>query len=156
MVLFLLGGGTVDEEQTEVPRNLGWKVGQSLTYLVGFLKAPVDSKNPTPEILYRVFLQSSASGPKFGHPPASILSEHPVDLALLCVASFDNVDNYPEHVIEEIQPRDVVMIHWDSFFKTRLEADVKQLAFLDIEGFIRRAIQAMEGKGKKWSTDEVS
>ncbi len=145
---FLLGGGRVDDEQTKMPRNLGWKAGQPLTYIVDFLKSPVDSKHSAPDILYRVFLQSSASGPNFGHPPESILSEHPVNLALLCVASFDNVKNYPEHIIEAVQPKEVVIIHWDNFFKTRLEADVKPLAFLDIVEFIRRAKEAMRGKGE--------
>ncbi len=145
---FLLGSGHVEAEQENTLELSDWKMGQPLTYLVDFLGKPVASEQARVDIKYRVFLQSSASGPQFGKPPQEVLAERPVDLALLCVASFNNIDNYPEHVIKTVQPTDIMLIHWDKFYQSRLEKPVELLPFLDVGEFIRRARAAMGSEGE--------
>lgn len=146
----LLGGGQVKSEQKHIPKGIGWKAGQPLTYLVDFLKSPLQ-EGESPNIMYRVFLQSSASGPGYGVPPQTVLNERSVDLALLCVASFKNVKQYPEHTLNAIQPNKVVLLHWDNIFKSRLEHDVELLSTLstkDIIEFIERAKIAIGEQGE--------
>ncbi len=144
----LLGSGHVEDEQESMLELSDWKMGQPLTYLVDFLARPVTEEQPRADIGYRVFLQSSASGSQYGNPPQAVLAERPVDLALLCVASFNNIDDYPEHVIEAVQPTDIMLIHWDKFYQSRLEKPVELLPFLDVGEFIRRARAAMGPEGE--------
>ncbi len=139
----LLNAGYVKSEQERVPRQLGWKAGQALTYLVDFLKAPTGAESATDNIVYRVYLQSSASGAPLGPPPTELLSLRPVDLALLCVASFENVNDYPQHVLRAVKPKSVMLVHWDNFLKSRLDAEVEALSRLDIAEFIRRTREVL-------------
>lgn len=144
----MIGAGEVLEEQKTVPASSDWKAGQPMTYLVDFLRTPLESDGQKADILYRVFLQSSASGPQLGYPPAQVLAEHSVDLALLCVASFNNVENYPEHTIGAVKPQNIMLIHWDDFMTSRVDGDVAIFPYLDVSEFIQRARVSLGDDGE--------
>ncbi|MFZ1808523.1 MAG: hypothetical protein WAU36_14925 [Cyclobacteriaceae bacterium] len=85
-----------------------WSTGETYSFLIDFLGSDT----------LRVFLQTSASQPPFGFPPAEELSKRGVDLALVCYASTPNVDDYPNKLIELIQPDKLMFVHWEDFFRT--------------------------------------
>lgn len=90
-----------------------WKEGQTLAYLIDFL-----SEDGT-RVEYRVHYRDSASNEPYGAlPPLPPDQQHQVDLAALCVASFNQVENYPEWVIDRMNPKHVLLAHWESFFRS--------------------------------------
>ena len=90
-----------------------WKEGNVYGYLIDFLE---DNS-----ITFRVYLLSSASSIPNGMVYPSVLAEHVVDLAILGSASFDNVENYPEGIIDHIKPSKLFMAHWEDLFKPYLD-----------------------------------
>ncbi len=35
---------------------------------------------------------------------------------MICMASFDNVDDYPDRLLNYLKPEKVVIVHWENFF----------------------------------------
>jgi len=93
-----------------------WTVGDSYSFLVDFMQKDT----------LRVFIQTSASHYPHGLPPKAELDKKSVDLALMCYASTPNVDNYPNKWIEWMQPKKLVLVHWEDFFReARADDDYK-------------------------------
>ncbi len=36
---------------------------------------------------------------------------------MMCMASFDNVDDYPDRLLSYLKPEKVIIVHWENFFK---------------------------------------
>ena len=85
-----------------------WSTGETFTFLVDFMD------NDT----LRVFIQTSASQHPYGFPPPEELKEKDIDLAILCYASSLNVKAYPNAIVDFIQPKKVMFVHWEDFFRT--------------------------------------
>lgn len=94
-----------------------WSTGSTYSFLVDFI---------TTDTL-RVFIQTSASLHPYGFPPETELMNKKVDLAILCYASAPNVDNYPNALIEAIQPKKLMWVHWEDFFRTPKSFDDQRL-----------------------------
>jgi hypothetical protein len=84
-----------------------WTVGQSYSFLIDFIQRDT----------LRVFVQTSASHHPNGLPPLAELKKKSVDIAFMCYASTPNVDDYPNKWIELMNPKKLVLIHWEDFFK---------------------------------------
>jgi len=136
--------GSLDQDLTALPRNAsGWKGGRTLAFLIDVLGA-----DGTP--LLRFHYQDAASTPPLGFPPPiETIGSRPVDVALLCVASFEEVRRYPEDLIGRLKPRHVVLSHWENFFSKRRPPS--PLLFLDTQGFSRRLTGALP-PGASWYT----
>jgi hypothetical protein len=105
--------GNYDQPLPEIPtRASGWREGQTLAYLIDFLSA--DGKT----VEFRIHYQDAASTAPLGFPPMfdQPQDQRRVDLALVCVPGFNEVENYPEKIVTRLNPRFVVMIHWENFF----------------------------------------
>lgn len=85
-----------------------WSAGETFSFLIDFLGSDT----------LRVFLQTSASQHPFGFPPSEELSKKGVDLAIVCYASATHVDQYPNKLIDFIQPEKLMFVHWEDFFRT--------------------------------------
>lgn len=85
-----------------------WSTGETFSFLVDFIGTDT----------LRVFIQTSASQHPFGYPPQAELEKKKVDLAVLCYASALNVDQYPNALVNYIQPRKLMWVHWEDFFRT--------------------------------------
>lgn len=68
-------------------------------------------------VRFRIYYNDTAASPPFGIPPHSLGDEHPYDLAVLCMASFHFVVEYPEMILDMLQPRHVLVSHYDDFFR---------------------------------------
>jgi hypothetical protein len=117
-------------------RAFGWREGQTLAYLIDFLSADGQAVD------FRVHYQDAASTPPLGFPPAFAQpqDQRRVDLAILCMPGFDQVANYPEGIMKRLNPRNVVIIHWEDFF-ARLPEEGKDLRTVpteDAQGFLAR------------------
>jgi len=123
-------GGEVPTSLAELPRRAtGWKEGKPLAFLLDFLR---DGR-----IDFRVYYNDSAHSSPFGKPDPATLAEHCVDLAIVTVASFHEVRNYPEWLIDSLRPRHVLLAHWDDFF-TSSEAGERAVRFTNVPKFVER------------------
>jgi len=116
-------------------RASGWREGQTLAYLIDFL-------GEEGQVEFRVYYQDAACAPPAGFPPAFDLpaDQHRVDVAILCAAGFEQVENYPEGIVRHLQPRALVLAHWENFFSP-LPQDPRRLRTvprLDLAECIRR------------------
>lgn len=132
-------GGCEAQDRTTLPmRAAEWKAGDTLAYLVDFLQ---DGKP-----VFRVYYQDSPGKGTYAFVPEDVLSARPVDLALLCAGAFNQVDNNPRGILENLKkPPHILLGHWDDFFAPQS----KRLASLpgyDFEELVR-ALQQVTGAG---------
>lgn len=129
-------GGNYDRDLSALPtRASGWREGQTLSFLVDFL-------GPAGQVEFRLYYQDAASAPPAGFPPAFDLGadQRRVDVAILCASGFEQVENYPEGIVQYLNPRALILAHWENFFSP-LPTDPHRLRTvprLDLPRFIHR------------------
>jgi len=139
--------GDYKKDLTALPtRAYGWKEGQTFAYLIDFLAE--DGKT----VMFRIHFQDSASNPEYGFPPQfeNPRDKRRVDLAILCVASFKEVRDYPKAILKELKPRHVLLGHWENFFRP-LPAEKEKLTTVpntDVQDFIREMQKHLPGDAK--------
>jgi hypothetical protein len=89
-----------------------WKQGKTFAYLIDFMH------RGEPE--FRIYLLTSASAPPDGFIHPEVLQEHKVNLAILGAASFANVENYPQGILQHLEPEKLIIAHWEDLFKPYL------------------------------------
>jgi hypothetical protein len=133
--------GDVDAPQCELPTRMdAWKEGHTLSYLIDFLD-PV-----THAPLARVYYQDAPGTNPIGYPPADVLAEKRIDLALMCVGNYDVVQNQPTDFLTTVAPRFALGGHWEDFFQP-YDQPPQNLPFLDVpkwETLARAAMTAPE------------
>ena len=136
-------GGTYDEDLDELPtRAWGWVEGQTLAYLIDFL-------DPDGSVAHRVHYQDAASTAPHGLPAPEVLEEHAVDVALITVAGYDQVDDYPARALEALEPRHVLGGHWEDFFAAP-QASAHAVPGIDFDDFVE-AVDAALTPGSTWT-----
>jgi len=127
--------GVYEEALTELPSTAyGWKEGQTYAYIIDFLDK---QQNPT----YRIHYQDAASNSPDGLMPVMDDSKA-VDMAILCVAAFHQVDDYPEAILQQTKPNTIVLGHWEDFFDNNSvdnrNKPAKGVRMTNIDDFIQR------------------
>ncbi len=132
-----LYGGEIREDLPQPPgRATGYKEGQTFAFLIDFL-------DPDGSVAFRIHYQDSASNTPLGFPP--ILDEanrRNVDVAIVCAASFSQVEGYPEGILRALDPRYVVVGHWEDFFRSQ-EKPLRAVPMTDVAEFIERTKRAL-------------
>lgn len=137
------GAGDVTEEACTPPTNMNdWKEGHTLAFLVDFLDPT------TNEPLYRIFYEDAPTDTPIGHVPAKFLAEKRVDLALMCVGTYDRVDGAsPANALAALTPRYALGGHWEDFFGSA-DAPPVAIPFLDVPGWANKARAALPSSGE--------
>lgn len=137
--------GTYHEDLDDLPWHaFAWKEGQTLAYLIDFLGAQE-------EILHRVYYQDSAS-----QEPLSLLPElagkdkKRVDIAIITPASFNQVDNYPESIMNNTQAQHFILGHWEDFFANQDDEEQRFVRAISAEDFFERFKNALP-EGSQWT-----
>ncbi|MFN3532592.1 MAG: hypothetical protein ACK41Q_08815 [Candidatus Brocadia sp.] len=135
----LLPVGPYDKDLKCLPRTVfGWVEGQTYAYLIDFL----DGQGG---IAFRIHYQDAASTPPLGFVPDLPANDQKrVDIAILCVASFTQVKEYPEGIIREIRPKNIILGHWEDFFRNQ-KRPVKVSRTTNVRNFIKRLEFVMPG-----------
>lgn len=134
-------GGSYDTDLRALPtRASAWREGQTLSYLIDFL-------GPEGQVEFRIYYQDAASTPPAGFPPVfdQTADQRRVDVAILCASGFEQVENYPEGIVQYLKPRALVIAHWENFFSP-LHQDPRRLRTvprLDLQKFRRRLERAL-------------
>ncbi len=130
--------GSIDTDQCDPPVAASqWLEGQTLSFVIDFLD---DGGAP----LLRIYYQDAPATRPIGEVPASILAEHAVDVAILCVGSNDAVDNQPTDILANLAPRFVVSGHWENFFLPR-DQPPQPIPLLNLDNYVTRAEAAVPG-----------
>jgi L-ascorbate metabolism protein UlaG (beta-lactamase superfamily) len=132
------GQGCMDDPLCAAPSTAGdWLEGTTLAWLIDFLDA---EGNPT----FRVYYQDAPTDPPVGMPSDEDLAEKAVDLALLNAGNYDAVEDHPGGTIRALNPRYVIMGHWEDFFRT-LDEPVQPLPFMDLDDLRARLEAELPG-----------
>ena len=115
-----------------------WLDGETYAFLIDFMAGP-DS------VAFRVYYQDAVAPPPAGFAPRVLVEERAVDVALIVPATFDQVDWHPEALLENLEPRRVLLGHWEDFF---LPADepARALRMADLPHFERRLERVFDGE----------
>ena len=127
--------GKYEDALTELPSTAyGWKEGQTYAYVIDFLDI---QQQP----IYRIHYQDAASNSPDGLMPV-MADTKTVDMAILCVAAFHQVDDYPEAILQQTQPKTIVLGHWEDFFDNNSfdnqNKSVRGVRMTNIDDFIQR------------------
>jgi len=135
---YTLYRGFVNEPRTEEPVWASeWLEGQSYSYLIDFMAS--DS------VVFRVYYQDAVSPAPSGFAPDELIRERPVDVAILVPSTFDQVEWHPEAFIENLQPRWVLLGHWEDFFRP-IDDDTKSIRLTDLRHFEGRLERVFAGE----------
>lgn len=140
--------GEYSADLKELPQRASeWLEGKTFTFLIDFM-----GEGPKKEAEFRIFYQDAASNPPSGFPPpfAEVEDQKRIDVAILCVAGFEQVRNYPESIIRRLSPRFVVLVHWEDFFSPLPSnpKDIRTVPGSDIEEFVERLAVVMPADAK--------
>ena len=109
---YLFTPGSVDVDLDSLPHTAAeWKLGEPYAYLIDVLS---DDRKAT---VFRIYFQDAPSEPPLGFPPTEVLAERAVDLAVLCGATSSNVPNTPDSLLKVLKPSQVIVGHWEDFFR---------------------------------------
>lgn len=124
---YTFASGSVPADLDSLPHTAAdWKLGEPFAFLIDVL-APGSSK-----VVFRIFFQDAPSEPPLGFPPASLLAQRSIDLAVLCAATSSNVPDTPDSLLKVLRPKQVLVTHWESFFRSRkLAPEVSRGLHLD-------------------------
>lgn len=137
--------GTADIPRTSAPRSAGeWLDGETIAFLIDFL----DGQGA---VEYRIYYQDAVVAAPWGFAPDDLIAEHPVDLAILVPATFDQVDWHPEAFVENLRPHRVLLGHWENFFVPIYE-QTKAVMLTDLSHFERRLTRVFDGE---WWRPEI-
>lgn len=136
---YTLYRGTRDTPRTEEPAwATDWVDGETYAFLIDFM-ASEDS------IAFRVYYQDAVAPPPAAFAPDALIAERPVDVAILVPATFDQVDWHPEALVENLQPRQVLLGHWEDFFSP-MDAPTRSIRLTDIRHFEQRLERVLHGE----------
>src|SRR5262249_18069620 len=132
--------GNVKKPRSSFPRHVGdYLDGQTLIYFIDFL-------DENGQVLWRVFVNGAASSPsgmKALESNQNFLREHRVNVAILCVPGWDNVDDYPDSILLLVKPDNVILSHYDGLglpYKhgedPTSQGGMKFVPFTDYDGFV--------------------
>jgi hypothetical protein len=109
---YIFTPGSLDTDLDSLPHTAGeWKLGEPYAFLIDVLSSP------TGKPVFRIYFQDAPSEPPLGFPPSELLAEYAVDLAVLCAATSSNVSNTPDSLLAVLKPLNVIVAHWEDFFR---------------------------------------
>lgn len=137
---YTLYRGTRDTPMAEEPSwATEWVAGDTFAFLIDFMS----SEDPD-SVAFRIYYQDAVAAPPAGFAPDALIRERPVDVAILVPATFDQVDWHPEAFIENLQPRWVLLGHWEDFF-VPMDEPTKSIFLTDLRHFERRLERVFDG-----------
>lgn len=123
-----------------------WKEGQTLAFVIDFLDA---DKQP----VYRLFYQDSASEEVNGVVP-DLGDGKGFDVAIICAPSFNQVDNYPESIVQNTLAKHYILGHWEDFFGNNPGGKQKFVRNTNQNAFIKR-MNATLPEGSHWTLPQI-
>ena len=135
-----------DIPRTSPPRSAGeWLDGETVAFLIDFL----DGQGA---VEHRIYYQDAVVAAPWGFAPDDLIAEHPVDLAILVPATFDQVDWHPEAFVENLRPRRSTSWALGEFLRADLTNGPKPSCSPTSSHFERRLTRVFDGE---WWRPEI-
>jgi glyoxylase-like metal-dependent hydrolase (beta-lactamase superfamily II) len=116
-----LWGNSHPEPLKFAPRKgKDYQEGPTLAWLIDFLAEDGQT------IEYRVFFQSSVAPAMYGFAHASVLAEHPVDLAIIGMGFADLELEGKDNVLSGLKAKKIMFCHWENFFRPKTQPPSKR------------------------------
>ncbi|MCH7644075.1 MAG: MBL fold metallo-hydrolase [Myxococcales bacterium] len=130
-------GGEVRKNLSHPPRRANeYKEGRTFAFLIDFL-------DPDGTVAFRIHYQDAASNTPLGYPPTLYGDDQrSVDVAIVCAASFKQVQGYPEGILRAVDARYVIVGHWENFFVSQ-EKPPRPVPMTDVAEFVARTERAL-------------
>ena len=128
-IKYRFASGIVAADLDSLPRTAAeWQLGEPYAFIIDVLSrtAPV----------FRIYFQDAPSDPPLGFPSSRLIDERAIDLAVLCAGTSSNVLRAPDSLLAVIKPREVMVTHWESFFRSQ-GAPVRVGVGTNLREFIR-------------------
>lgn len=136
---YTLYRGTQDTPRTSEPSlATEWLEGETYAFLIDFMASP-DS------VAFRVYYQDAVAAPPAALAPEALIAERSVDVAVFIPATFDQVDWHPEALVENLDPRFVLLGHWEDFW-TPVDEPARSMRLTDIGHFEWRLDRVFAGE----------
>lgn len=137
--------GRYNEDLESLPWHaFGWKEGQTLSYVIDFL-------GKQEEVLHRVYYQDAASQEPLGLiPKFADKDKKRVDISIITPASFNQVDNYPESIMNNTRARHYILGHWEDFFANQEQGQQDFVRAIDADDFFKRFTSSLS-KDSNWT-----
>jgi len=136
---YTLYQGRISRPLTREPElATDWVDGETYAFLIDFL-------TPDDSIAFRVFYQDAVAEPPFGLAPDSLIAERRVDVAILVPSTFEEVPWHPEASIENLNPRRILLGHWEDFF-VPMSDPIRPSPMTDHVEFERRLKRVFSGE----------
>ncbi|MEE9465172.1 MAG: MBL fold metallo-hydrolase [Candidatus Neomarinimicrobiota bacterium] len=128
--------GKIESRLKRPPRTAwGWKEGETLAYIVDFM-------GPDQSIDFRIYFEDTTLPDSTGLPPVlPPADQHPYDLVVMCVAAAQALREYPTNLTTVVQPKHVMLGHWEDFFRSPVKPP-KRLLITHIDRFIDEVLAA--------------
>jgi Predicted Zn-dependent hydrolases of the beta-lactamase fold len=111
---YTFASGTVAADMDRLPHTAdGWKLGEPYAFMIDVMDADGLA------VVFRIYFEDAPSAPPLGFPPAALLDERPIDLAVICGATSSNVPATPDSLLAVLRPAAVMVTHWESFFRSQ-------------------------------------
>lgn len=142
---YTFADGRVESPRSSLPRTArGWLKGEVYAWLIDVI-AP----DSTP--LLRFYYQDAAADSQFVVlPPMAGRDARGVDVAILCVGNYGEVADNPQVLLGALQPRYVILSHWEDFFRSPLDP-LRVVPRTDTRELVARLRGAV---GNRWMTPE--
>lgn len=140
----LFAGKEIGEPWTEPWEKhhfLSLQSGKTFAFVIDLMSS-TEPRKP----LFRIYYQDSANPPDKGLPKME--DGKRFDLAVLCMASHRFVHNHPEAILDDVNPRHVLVTHYESFFQDR-DRPIRFVTFLtnrSANNFLRKTQDALQGR----------
>jgi L-ascorbate metabolism protein UlaG (beta-lactamase superfamily) len=89
-------------------------------------------------IAFRVLIKGAGCEVDNGYISNEILKEHGIDLAILQIASANFTDCYPQNLLSQIKPKQVLITHWEDFFRPYAPKKIKTVRATNFRYFFKK------------------
>lgn len=137
----------VEGAELMLTKATNWKEGSTYSFLIDHIQ-----NGDT----FRIFIQTSSSQQPLGLPPKDLVKQHKINLAVICMASFKFVDDYPETLLSRLNADKTMIVHWENFMRAFVKGNVKSVRLTNPKKFYEKLKHIHQdthsGKDATWET----
>jgi len=103
-------------------------------------------------VAFRVLIKGAGCEVDNGRINEEILKEHEIDLAVMQIASANYTNCYPQNLLSQIKPKQVLITHWEDFFRPYSPDKIKTVRATNFEYFFNK----VKSVNDVWQVNKLS
>ena len=121
--------GSGDDADLQKTKADNWKEGSTYSFLIDHIQ-----QGDT----FRIFIQTSSSQQPYGLPPLELVKQHKINLAVICMASYKYVSDYPDVLLKALHADKTMIVHWENFMRAFVKGNVKSVRLTNPKKFYEK------------------